>query len=487
MRDIYQNLRDFITTLEQRGELRRIKAPVNPRLEITEIADRVMKEGGPALLFENVEGSQVPLAINLMGSRKRMSWALGVEDMEEVARRVEELTNLPKKGKGGLLAKLALLPQLAELGAFGPRTVRSGPVQEVVWTGEEIDLSRIPVLTCWPDDGGPFITLPLVITRDPATGDRNVGMYRVQVLDKRTTAMHWQRHKTGARHFERARELGQRLEVAVALGGDPALTYSASAPLPEGIDEFLFTGFLRRQGVELCKGRTVDLEVPAQADIVLEGYVDPSEPLRLEGPFGDHTGFYSLADYYPAFHVTCVTMRHDAVYPTTIVGKPPMEDYWMGHATERIFLPLARLMLPEIVDYHMPAEGVFHNLVFVSIEKKYPGHAYKVANGLWGMGLMSLAKVLVILDADVNIQDPVEAWWVTLNNIDPQRDTRFTSGPVDVLDHSSQHFSFGSKMVIDATRKWPEEGFVREWPGRITMTREVRDLVSRRWREYGLG
>lgn len=483
----FKNLREFLQFLEARGELRRVAAPVSPRLEITEIADRLVKGGGPAVLFENVEGSRIPVAANLFGTRRRMAWALGVEDVEEIAARIEELIHLPKQGRGGLWAKMVLLPKLAELGAFGPKGVRSAPVHDVVLTGDDVDLGRIPVLTCWPGDGGPFITLPLVVTRDPETGERNVGMYRVQVLDRNTTALHWQRHKTGARHYEKARRLGRRLEAAVVLGGDPALIYSATAPLPEGIDEYVFTGFLRREGVETVRARTVDLEVPAQADIVLEGYVDPFEPLRLEGPFGDHTGFYSLADHYPAFHVTAVTMRRDAVYPATIVGRPPMEDFWLGHATERIFLPLLRLTLPEIADVHMPPEGVFHNLVFVSIHKQYPGHAHKVANGLWGLGLMSLAKVIVVVDADVNVQDVAETWWVALNNIDPRRDVRFTPGPVDVLDHASQHFTFGTKMVLDATRKWPEEGFTREWPERVRMSAEIVERVSARWREYGLG
>ncbi len=483
----FRDLRDFLSFLEERGELRRVRARVSPRLEITEIADRLAKAGGPAVLFEDVEGSRLPVAINLFGTRRRMAWALGVEDLEEVAARIEELLALPKQGQGGLWSRLSLLPRLAELGTTGPKVVRSGPVQEVVLTGDQVDLGLLPVLTCWPGDAGPFITLPLVITRDPETGERNVGMYRMQVLDRATAALHWQRHKTGARHFEKARRLGRRLEVAVALGGDPALIYSATAPLPEGIDELAFAGFLRWRGVELVRGRTVDLEVPAAAEIVLEGYVDPAEPLRLEGPFGDHTGFYSLADYYPAFHVTALTMRRDAIYPATVVGPPPMEDYWLGHATERIFLPFIRLVLPEVADLHMPAEGVFHNLVFVAIRKQFPGHAFKVANGLWGLGLMSLAKVIVVLDEDVNVQDPREAWWVALSNIDPQRDVRFTAGPADVLDHASPFFTFGSKMVVDATRKWPEEGFTREWPERIRMSPEVVALVDRRWEEYGLG
>lgn len=486
----YKSLREFLLFLEKRGELRRVKAPVSSRLEITEIADRMMKSGGPALLFEQVEGKDLPLAINLFGTKRRMAWALGVEGLEEIAGRLEELLALPRKGPGGggggLWTKVQLLPRLAELGSYGPKQVRSAPVQEVVWTGDEVDLSRLPVLTCWPDDAAPFITLPMVLTRDPETGERNLGMYRVQVMDERTTAMHWQRHKTGARHFEKAKALGRRLEAAIVLGGDPALTYASTAPLPDGIDELVFTGFLRREGVELVKGRTIDLEVPAGADIVLEGYVDPAEELRLEGPFGDHTGFYSLVDYYPTFHVTAVTMRRDAVYPATIVGRPPMEDFWLGHATERIFLPLIRMTLPELVDYHMPAEGVFHNLVFVSIDKQYPGHAWKVANGLLGLGLMSLSKVIVVFDRDVNVQDPSEAWWVALNNIDPKRDVNFTPGPADVLDHASRFFTYGTKMVIDATRKGPEEGFNRPWPERVRMSPDVVKRVSARWAEYGL-
>jgi len=342
------------------------------------------------------------------------------------------------------------------------------------------------VLTCWPADGGPYFTLPQVITRSPITGVRNVGMYRLQVFDSRTTGMHWHIHKHGARHFEEARELGKPLEVAVALGGDPVLAYAASAPLPDNIEEYLFAGFLRREAVELVKARTVELEVPASAEIVLEGYVDPREPLRREGPFGDHTGYYSLEDDYPVFHVQAVTRRRKAVYPATVVGQPPMEDYWIGYATERIFLPLLRLAVPEIVDYHMPPEGVFHNLVFVSIRKRYPGQAFKVMHALWGQGLMMLAKVIVVLDEDVDLKNPAEAWWAALNNIDPRRDTIFSPGPADALDHASVLPHFGSKMGIDGTRKLPAEGFTRPWPERIKMTEEVREKVDRIWKELGI-
>jgi len=480
----YKDLREYIRFLESQGELKRISYPVKRELEITEIASRVMHSGGPALLFENVQGSDLPVAINLMGTRRRIALALGVEKIEEIASRIEELlsTRIPES----LLGKLALLPRLRELFNYPPRMVSEGPVQEVVEEGETVDLTRLPVLTSWPGDGGPYFTLPQVITRSPVNGMRNVGMYRMQLFDRRTTGMHWHIHKHGAGHFEEARGLGRRLEVAVALGGDPALSYAASAPLPETIDEYLFAGFLRHEPVELVKARTVDLEVPAAAEIVLEGYVDPAEPLRREGPFGDHTGYYSLEDDYPVFHVQAVTRRRDAIYPATVVGKPPMEDYWMGYATERIFLPLLRLVLPELVDYHMPAEGVFHNLVFVSIRKRYPGQAFKVMHSLWGQGLMMLAKVLVVVDEDVDVQNPAEAWWAALNNIDPERDTIFTPGPADALDHASRLPCLGSKMGIDGTRKLPAEGFTRPWPARIEMSKEVREKVDRIWKELGI-
>ncbi len=482
----FDNLRQFIEALDRAGELRRIAAEIDPRLEVTEIVDRCMKSpgGGPALLFENVRGSRIPLTINLFGSRRRMAMALGVGDLNEVGDRLARMLNV--KVPEGLLGKLALLPQLVEMTKFPPRRVRSGPCQEVVLRGDEVDLRLLPILTCWPQDGGPYITLPMVITRDPETGVRNVGMYRIQVFDRNTTAMHWQRHKGSARHFDLHQRRRERMEVAVALGGDPATMYTPSAPLPPSIDEFLFAGFLRSDHVELVRGVTVDLEVPAQAEVVLEGYVDPKEEMLLEGPFGDHTGFYSLADRYPAFHVTAMTMRKDPIYPTTIVGWPPMEDYYLGHATERIFLPLSRLILPEIVDYHMPPEGIFHNLIFVAIDKQYPGHAYKVMNGLWGQGLMMLAKLIIVVDRDVNVHDPVEAWCTALNHIDPRRDVHFTPGPVDVLDHASASFTFGTKMGIDATRKWPEEGFARDWPDKIVMSADVKQRIDQIWNQLGI-
>ena len=483
---------DFVAELERAGELVRIRHAVKARLELCEISDRVMKQpgGGKALLFENVvlddgRRSAYPVAINLFGSMRRMSMALGVTDLDDIGARITALMDL--KVPEGIIGKLSLLPRLMEVAKFPPRT-RSGAAhcQEIVLQGDQIDLRDIPIITCWPDDGGPYITLPMVISRDPKRGIRNVGMYRVQYDSPNTLKMHWQRHKVGAAHWRDMAERKEIMPVCIAVGADPASIYSASAPLPPTVDEFIFAGFLRKQPVSLVKAVTCDLEVPAEADFVFEGYIDPSEDLVVEGPFGDHTGFYSEADYYPRVHVTAVTMRRDAIYSTTIVGVPPMEDYYLGHATERIFLPLLKLTIPEIVDYHMPAEGIFHNLVFVSIDKQYPGQAYKVMNAMWGQGLMSLAKVLVIVDKDVDVRNPFEAWWVALNNIDPERDTRFTMGPMDVLDHSSRAFTYGSKMGIDATRKFPEEGFTRNWPARIEMDDATKARVDAMWSELGL-
>ena len=487
------SLSDFIAAIEGVGELVRVRHPVAARLEMCEISDRAMKMpgGGPALLFEHVvldDGtrSAFPVAINLFGSMRRMSLALGVTDLDAIGARITQLMDL--KVPNGLVAKLSLVPRLLEVARFPPRMKGgSPPCQEVIWQGNQVDLRKIPVMTCWPEDGGPYITLPMVISRDPKRGIRNVGMYRVQVLGPRTIAMHWQRHKVGAAHWREMAERGETMPVCIAIGADPASIYSASAPLPPTVDEFLFAGFLRSAPVQLAKAVTCDLEVPAEAEFVLEGYIDPREPLVTEGPFGDHTGFYSEADLYPQVHITAITMRRNPVYSSTIVGRPPMEDFYLGHATERIFLPLLKLTIPEIVDYHMPAEGIFHNLVFVSIDKQYPGQAYKVMNAMWGQGLMSLAKVLVIVDKEVNVRNPQEAWWVALNNIDPERDTRFTMGPVDVLDHSSRAFTYGSKMGIDATRKWPEEGFTRNWPKVIEMDETTRATVDGIWGQLGIG
>ncbi|MBV6520635.1 MAG: 3-octaprenyl-4-hydroxybenzoate carboxy-lyase [Gemmatimonadaceae bacterium] len=490
----YDSLQDFIAALDDAGEVVRVKAPVRAHLELCEIADRAMKlpGGGPALVFEHVlraDGTRfgMPVAINLFGSMRRMAMSLGVRRLDEVGARITRLLDL--KVPDGLLGKLQLLPRLIEISRFPPRAFKGGvvPCQETVWRGADIDLMQLPVITCWPEDGGPYITLPMVISRDPVRGIRNVGMYRVQVLGRDSLAMHWQRHKVGAAHWREMAERGEIMPVAIAIGADPASVYSASAPLPPTVDEFLFSGFLRQSPVQLAKAITSDLDVPAHAEIVIEGTIDPAEPLVTEGPFGDHTGFYSEADLYPRVQVTAITMRQRPVYATTIVGRPPMEDYYLGHATERIFLPLLKLTVPEIVDYHMPPAGIFHNLVFVSIDKQYPGQAYKVMNALWGAGLMSLAKILVVLDKDVNVRDEQEAWWIALNNIDPERDTRFTLGPTDVLDHASRAFTYGSKMGIDATRKWPEEGFTRNWPRVIAMDEATRTRIDVLWPTLGIG
>jgi len=486
------NLTGFIRLLEERGELRRLTRPLKVELEITEVADRCMKShgGGPALLVEQPllpDGSVAaqPVAINLFGSERRMGMALGVERLDEIGARIRALLDMqPPKG---LKEKLLLIPQLAEFARFPPRPARGHPAcQRHVLRGDDIDLGHIPHLRCWPDDGGRYITLPQVISRDPKSGRRNVGMYRIQILDRSRLAMHWQRHKSGAAHWRAMAGREERMPVCIALGGDPASIYAASAPLPPNMDEYLFAGFLRGEPVRMAPAVSCDLEVPAEADIVIEGWIDPSEELVTEGPFGDHTGFYSEADLYPCVHVEAVTLRDNAIYPATIVGRPPMEDYYLGHATERIFLPLLQFTLPEVVNIHMPAEGIFHNLVFVSIRKEYPGQAYKVMHGLWGQGLMSLAKVLVIVDDWVDVQNPREAWWVALNHIDPERDVHFSMGPIDVLDHSSRGFTYGSKMGIDATTKWPEEGFSRSWPAPIEMDAGTRAAVDAMWGDLGL-
>ncbi len=456
---MFRNLEAYLLALEKRGELKRIRVPVSSELEITEIADRMVKAGGPALLFERVVGKDFPVAIGLFGTRERTALALGVEDLDQLAAKVEALLAL-KPGKGGLSALLGLLPKLPLLKGFFPRWVRRAPVQEVVLKGEAVDLSRLPILKCWPLDGGPFLTLPLVITKDPETGELNVGMYRMQVLDGKSTAMHWQLHKVGRRHLEKARKLGKKLEVAVALGGDPILTYAATAPLPPlpGVSEFHLAGFLRGAPVELARGITVDLPVPAEAEFVLEGYIDPEEPLVEEGPFGDHTGFYTPVDLYPRFHVTAITHRRGAIYPATIVGMPPMEDAYLIEASERLFLPPLRLVLPEVVDYHMPPEGVAHNWVNVALRKEYPGQAYKVAYGMLGLGQMMFAKVIVAVDGDVPVKPGFRTLQEALKHALPGRDTLLLRGPMDVLDHSSRGFAFGGKLVLDGTRKLPEEG-----------------------------
>ena len=476
----YRDLQEFIKKLEAAGELVRVKAEVDPVLEITEITDRISKEVGPALLFENVKGSPYPVLINAFGSYKRMAMALGVEKLDDVAHEIERYLEVPG---GGWVDKLKKLPQLLEAARFFPRKVHHAPCQEVV--EKDVDLTKLPILKCWPDDGGKYVTLPLVFSRDPETGIQNLGMYRLQVFDKQTTGMHWHLHKDGARIFKKYKALGQKMEIAVAIGADPGTVYSSIAPLPPGIDEMLFAGFIRKTPAEMVRAKTVDLLVPAHAEFVLEGYVDPAEDFRVEGPFGDHTGYYSLKDNYPVFHVTCITRKSNPVYHTTIVGQPPQEDCYMAKATERIFLPLIKLMVPEIVDYNMPFEGVFHNCVVVSIKKEYPGAARKVMNALWGLGQMANAKMIIIVDKEVNVQNLSEVAWKVTNNIDARRDLVIVDGPLDVLDHSSPLPNYGAKLGIDATKKLPGEGHNREWPDDIKMTAEVKEMVNRRWEEYG--
>jgi len=480
----YTDLRDFILRLEKEGELKRIPIEVDPVLEIAEFADRSVKSGGPALLFERPKGSNIPVFINGYASMRRMELALEVNSVEDVAQRIAEY--LEMRMPEGLIGKIKMLPKLAEMGSFFPKTVSKGPCQENI-KHDGFSLLDYPVLKCWPEDGGRFITLPLVFSRNPDTGKRNCGVYRMQIYDERTAGMHWQTHKHGAEHYRRMRALGgaTRMDVAVAIGSDPATMYSGILPLPPDLDEMLLAGFMRSSAVELVKCQTCDLEVPANAEIVLEGYVELGE-LRTEGPFGDHTGFYSLADDYPVFHVACITERKDPVYATTIVGPPPMEDFYMGKAVERIFLPLMRLQLPEIRDICMPAEGIFHNLMLVSMRKSYPGHARKMMSAIWGLGQAMFTKCIVVVDEDVDVQNLREVVWKALNNIDPERDIQFTMGPIDSLDHSSRLANYGSKMGIDATRKWPAEGFTRPWPGVIRMPDEVKKRVDELWKRAGL-
>jgi len=480
----YTDLREFIAALEKQRELKRITIEADPVLEITEFADRSVKQGGPALLFEKPKGSGIPVLINAFASLRRMALALEVSSIEEIAARISSLLEL--QAPQGLLGKIKMLPKLAELGSFFPRTVSGGPCKEVI-RRENFSLFEFPILHCWPQDGGRFITLPLVFSKNPDTGKRNCGMYRMQVFDERTTGMHWQTHKQGAEHYRRLLAQGRqtRMDLAVAIGADPATMFSAVLPLPPDLDEMLFAGFLRGEPVEMVRCETSDLEVPANAEIVLEGYLELGE-LRKEGPFGDHTGFYSLEDDYPVFHITCITQRQKPIYAATIVGPPPMEDFYMGKTIERIFLPLMRLQLPEVRDISMPAEGVFHNLMLVAIRKSYPGHARKVMHALWGMGQAMFTKCIVVVDEDVDVEDVREVAWKALNNIDPQRDIEFSLGPTDSLDHSSRLPNYGSKMGVDATRKWPQEGFTRPWPDVIRMSPEVQRRVDELWRKAGL-
>ncbi len=476
----FDSLRSFVDALKRVGELHTISATVDPYLEIAEITDRVVKAGGPALLFESVKGSSFPVLTNQFGSQRRMALAFGADRLDEAANRLRELIDLSPPGSSWG-EKLSALKRFAPLANAIPKTVRDGSVQDVVI--QQPDLTKLPVLTTWPLDAGPFITLPLVITKDPRTNRPNVGMYRMQVYNARETGMHWQRHKQGRAH---AALWGDKVPVAVAIGSDPTLTYAATAPLPPVLDEFAFAGLLRGKPVSLVQAKTIDVKVPADAEFVIEGYVDNTD-LRTEGPFGDHTGVYSLADQYPTFHVTCITHRRNPIYAATVVGKPPMEDAWIGKATERLFLPLLQMVLPEVVDMNLPVEGGFHNLAIVSIRKQYPGHAKKVMNALWGLGhMMMLTRVLLIVDDDIDVQDTRSVAWFVLNNLAPERDVVMMPGPVDDLDHGSYSVAYGTKIGIDATRKSASEGYTRQWPPDIVMNKETKALVNERWRDYGL-
>ncbi len=478
---MYRNLREFVKKLVEEKEIQKISVEVDPKLEITEIYDRVVKKQGPALWFEKVRGSQFPLVINLFGSTRRMSLALGVHDLEEMAAKISGFLDM--KVPQTLTEKIKLLPRLHLLNKMTPKLVHHAPCQEMV--DQNPNLDALPIIQCWPDDSGRYITFPLVITKDPESGIRNVGTYRMQVFDRNTTAMHWQAHKDGTHHFRKAKEMGKkRIEVAVVLGADPITMFSAVCPLPFGVDEFVFSGFLRGESLELVRCKTVDLEVPAESEFVLEGYVDVDER-KIEGPFGDHTGYYSLAKEFPVFHIQCLTRRENPIYPTTVVGRPPMEDAYMAKAIERIFLPLIRTHLPEIVDMNLPVEGAFTNCVLVSIRKSYPQHAKKIMHSMWGLGQLMFEKMVLVFDADVNLHDLSEVAWRAFANVDPKRDILLTDGPLDELDISSSYELYGSKIGVDCTRKWREEGMERPWPPDIVMSEEIKNRVTQRWREYG--
>jgi len=481
----YRNLGEFVEELDQLGELVRVAVEVDPELEITEIADRVMKTpgGGKALFFEKVKGSSIPLLINALGSKKRMCRALGVEDFSEIAARLEQI--IQPQIPTGLMNKIKKLPELAQLAGFAPRTAKKAPCQEKVYEGDNASLDMLPILKCWPLDGGRYFTMAGIYSKDHRSGHRNVGMYRVQQLDARTCAMHWQIHHDGASHCRGYAQAGEKMPVALVLGGDPAISYAASAPLPPGMDEILFAGFLRKKAVELTPCVSLDMEVPAEAEIVVEGYADPND-LVSEGPFGDHTGYYSMPEMYPRFTVTAITMRKNPIYPATIVGIPPMEDYYMGLATERIFLPAVKMFLPELVDYHLPAFGVFHNFCLVSIHKEYPYHARKVMHALWGLGQLMFSKFIIVVDEDVDVQNIDEVLFHVGAHVDPGRDCFVVDGPVDALDHAAPFLCAGSKMGIDATRKITGEGIAREWPPKINMPEEIIKRVDDRWPEYGI-
>ena len=517
----FATLRDFIEFLDASGELARIKARVSPVLEIAEVATRAVKMpaphghnevdrspagrlGGRALLFENVEGSDMPVAINTFGSYWRITRALGTDTLEALAARVQQLIRpeIPTT----LLEKMKKIPELMRIAGYPPRSVSSGICQQVVLEGEKADLALLPVIQCWPLDGnldsgqvadasaaaavrergtGRYFTFGGVFTRNPEDGSRNVGMYRVQVFGPRKCAVHWHVHHDGARHFRMWRRRGQKMPMAIVLGGEPVLPYAATAPLPPGVEELLLAGFLNGEGIELVRCRTIDMEVPANAEIVVEGYVDPQERL-MEGPFGDHTGFYSAADWYPAFHVTAITHRRDPIYPATVVGRPPMEDYFLGKATERIFLPLLRMLVPDIIDYSLPMSGVFHNCAYVKIRKEYPYQARRVMHAIWGAGQMAFTKFIIVVDEDVDVHDEQDVLFHLFANCDPHRDMEIVHGPVDILDHAAPEHGAGSKIGFDATRKLPGEGRVRNWPLETRMDEATRALVTRKWTEYGL-
>ncbi len=484
-----KDLREFIKLLEARGQLQRINHPVSAHLEITEITDRISKSpqvNNKALLFENVTGSDIPVLINTFGSLQRMAWALGVNELDELNSNLAKIIDprLPDGFRQMIGRGQELLDVLRSIG-MGPKKVRRAAVQEIIET-ENPSLESLPILHCWPEDAAPFITLPQVITRDPQTNTRNVGMYRLQVVDQKTLLLHWQRHKGGAEHARVAKEIHEeKIPAAVVLGGDPASMWCASAPLPPDIDEYLLAGYLRGSPVEFIDCISQPLEVPANAEIVIEGYFNPNEHLP-EGPFGDHTGYYTPVEPFPVFHVTAITHRSDPIYPTTIVGIPPMEDVFMGKATERLFLPLIRLFLPEIIDVNMPAEGVFHNLVLVSMKKRFPGHARKVISGLWGLGLLSLSKAIVVMDDWVDVQNLSQAAWQALGNVDWSKDVIHIDGPVDHLDHASYQHSFGGKIGIDATAKLPEEGYMRGWPKVVQMDSAVKARIDEIWEDLGI-
>jgi 4-hydroxy-3-polyprenylbenzoate decarboxylase len=475
---MYSDLDAFLTDLDKRKLLARIAEPVSPDLEIAAVTDRACKspQGGPALLFEKPTGFDIPVASNIFGSMERMCLALGVKSLDDLASEINEL--MTPQMPEGIMDALKMLPMVGRLRDLMPKTVKDAPCQEIVRRDGSLD--ELPILKCWPEDGGRYITLPLVFTKDPESGVRNIGTYRMQVFDGRTTGMHWQRHKGGAQHYRVAERLGRRLEVAVALSPEPVLTYCATAPMPEGLDELILGGFLSRRRIDMVKCVSVDLEVPASSHIVLEGYVDPGER-RREGPFGDHTGLYSQPDDFPVFHLTCLTQRKQPTYLTTVVGVPPMEDFYLGMASERIFLPMIQKTLPEIVDMHFPAEGIFHNLVIIAIDKRYPGHARKIMNAVWGLGQLMFSKIVVIVDKDVNVHDLRQVAWIVGTHIDPQRDVQMTTGPVDDLDDAAALPAFGGKMGIDATRPWASEGYTRSWPARVATTEAAGRKAAEIW------